>query len=131
LLNKSKAYEQNGIFISKQRITEGDEIVIGYKGLLASSGAMQVYMHIGYGENWDDCEDIPMIFSDGMFKVKITAKRQGPLGIVFRDPADNWDNNSGQNYNFTICKKAVRTKKEEKVVVRAKKQQKVAVKGKK
>lgn len=127
MLNKSKIYEQNGLFISKQRITAGDEIIIGYKGLLASSGAKQVYMHVGYGEEWEDCEDLPMIFSDGMFKAKVLAKKEGQLGVAFKDPADNWDNNSGQNYNFKIYKKPERTKK----TVAAKKEEKVGVKAKK
>jgi len=127
VLNKSKAYEQNGIFISKQKITVGDEIIVGYKGLLASSGAKQVYMHVGYGETWEECEDIPMIFSDGMFKVKLTVKKEGVLGIVFKDPVENWDNNSGQNYNFKVSKKVEKAKK----VAPVKKAEKVAAKSKK
>ena len=112
MLNKSKVYEQNGLFLSKQRISKGDEIIIGYKGLLLTSGASQVYMHVGYGENWDYCEDIPMIFSDGMFKVKLKVREEGQLGIAFKDPAENWDNNSGQNYCFKVVKKASRVSKE-------------------
>ena len=104
-------YEQNGIFLSKQKIAVDDEIMIGYKGLLLTSGAQQVYMRVGYGEMWEDCEEVPMIFSDGMFKIKMRLKREGQMGIVFRDPANNWDNNSGQNYNFKIGKKISRVKK--------------------
>ena len=110
MLNKSKMYEQNGIFLSKQKMSVGDEVVVGYNGLLATSGARQVYMHAGYGEDWQDLEDFPMMFSDGMFKVKMTVKREGKLGIAFRDPAYNWDNNSGQNYNFTVEKKVSKAK---------------------
>ena len=112
VLNKSKVYEQNGIFLSKQKMSEGDEIIVGYKGLLCTSGAKQVYMHVGYGDSWDEVEDVPMIFSDGMFKVKLTIKKEGQLGVAFKDPADNWDNNSGQNYNFKVSKRVSRVKKE-------------------
>ena len=112
MLNKSKVYEQNGIFLSKQKISVGDEITVGYKGLLSTSGAKQVYMHVGYGDEWNELEDVPMIFSDGMFKVKLTIKMEGKLGIAFRDPANNWDNNSGQNYNFKVSKRVSRVKKE-------------------
>ena len=111
MMNKAKMYEQNGIFLSKQKIAVDDEIMIGYKGLLLTSGAQQVYMRVGYGEMWEDCEEVPMIFSDGMFKIKMRLKREGQMGIVFRDPANNWDNNSGQNYNFKIGKKISRVKK--------------------
>ena len=120
MLNKSKVYEQNGIFLSKPKMSLGDEIVVGYNGLLSSSGARQVYMHIGYGEEWQDVDDIPMMFSDGMFKAKIMLKREGQLGIAFRDPADNWDNNSGQNYNFEIAKKVSKVKKDKAVKSAAK-----------
>ena len=121
MLNKSKIYEQNGIFLSKQKMSVGDEIVVGYKGLLSTSGAMQVYMHVGYGEDWQECEDIPMMFSDGMFKVKMVLKREGQLGMAFKDPADNWDNNSGQNYNFTVTKRVSRVKKDKDNKEKAKK----------
>lgn len=111
MMNKAKMYEQNGIFLSKQKMSADDEVIIGYKGLLLTSGAQQVYMRVGYGEMWEDCEEMPMLFSDGMFKMKMRLKREGNMGIVFRDPANNWDNNSGQNYNFKIGKKVSRVKK--------------------
>ncbi|MBP5426488.1 MAG: carbohydrate-binding protein [Clostridiales bacterium] len=111
MLNKSKMYEQNGLFLSKQKMAVGDEITVGYKGLLLTSGAQQVYMRIGYGEMWDGCEDMPMMFSDGMFKIKFKLKKEGQLGMAFRDPAENWDNNSGQNYNFNVEKKVSKVKK--------------------
>ena len=112
MLNKSKIYEQNGIFLSKQKISVGDEIIVGYKGLLLTSGAKQVYIHVGYGEDWKECEDIPMIFSSGMFKVKLNIKMEGQLGVAFKDPANNWDNNCGQNYNFVVSKRVSRVKKD-------------------
>lgn len=111
MMNKAKMYEQNGIFLSKQKMSVDDEVIIGYKGLLLTSGAQQVYMRVGYGEMWDDCEEIPMMFSDGMFKMKMRLKREGQMGIVFRDPANNWDNNSGQNYCFKVGKKVSRVRK--------------------
>lgn len=111
MMNKAKMYEQNGIFLSKQKMSVNDEVVIGYKGLLLTSGAQQVYMRVGYGEMWEDCEEMPMVFSDGMFKMKMRLKKEGQMGIVFRDPANNWDNNSGQNYNFKVGKKVSRVKK--------------------
>ena len=128
MLNKSKVYEQNGIFLSKQKMSLGDEVVVGYNGLLSTSGARQVYMHVGYGDEWQDCDDIPMIFSDGMFKAKIVMKREGQLGIVFRDPADNWDNNSGQNYTFSVAKRVSKVKKEK--VTKAKEVKSKTVKSK-
>ena len=44
MMNKAKMYEQNGIFLSIQKMSVDDEVVIGYKGLLLTSGAQQVYL---------------------------------------------------------------------------------------
>jgi hypothetical protein len=41
------------------------------------------------------------------------------LGICFKDNADNWDNNSGENYVFGVSKKP--SKKEKTVTVKASK----------
>ncbi|MDP4094919.1 MAG: carbohydrate-binding protein [Bacillota bacterium] len=108
MVTKAKSYIDNGVTISKSSISEGDEIVITYSGLLAASGADTVFAHIGYGEAWDNKDYIPMIKEGDIFTAAFKVGQPGTLNICFKDSAENWDNNSNQNYSFKIKKKAVR-----------------------
>ena len=45
-------FSENGVFISKTKISAGDKLTLSYKGLLAVSGAETVYAHIGYNGTW-------------------------------------------------------------------------------
>lgn len=99
-------YEENGVEISKTTINVGDEVTLSYKGLLAQSGAETIYAHIGYGDEWEDKEFIPMEKNNDLFKVKINVNHSDKLNIAFKDSVDNWDNNSQQNYSFYVSEHA-------------------------
>ena len=114
-----KSYEENGISLSKKTIYSGDKIKLIYNGILAQSGASSVYLHIGFGEMWDNSSFIPMQFEKGVFSTEIDINEAGSFEVCFKDCADNWDNNSGQNYVFKITKKPVRKNKNEKPAVSA------------
>jgi hypothetical protein len=106
-------YTENGIFTSKASIKSGDSVIVTYNGLLANCGAESVIMHIGYGDNWDNKEFIPMEYDDGIFKASLVIANAGSLNVAFKDSAENWDNNSGSNYTFKVTKpKAVKTEKD-------------------
>lgn len=99
-------YEENGVEISKTTISVGDEVTLSYKGLLAQSGAETIYAHIGYGDEWEDKEFIPMEKNNDLFRVKISVSHPDKLNIAFKDSVDNWDNNSQQNYSFYVSEHA-------------------------
>ncbi|HHX18456.1 MAG TPA: carbohydrate-binding protein [Clostridium sp.] len=102
-------YEGNGVQVSKSSIRVGDEITLSYSGLLVQCGAESVYAHIGYGENWEEKEFIPMEKCDDVFKAKIKVTHPDNLNVAFKDSGDNWDNNSLSNYSFKVSEKATRT----------------------
>lgn len=99
-------YEENGVELSKATISVGDEVTLVYKGLLAQNGADSVYAHIGYGDNWESKEFIPMEKDNDVFKATIKVNLSDKLNVAFKDSVDNWDNNSYQNYSFNVSKKA-------------------------
>lgn len=103
-----KSFEENGLMLSKKTIYDGDKIKISYNGLLAQSGASNIYLHFGFGDKWDDSSLIQMEPEDGAFTAAVEITGEESLEICFKDSADNWDNNSGQNYVFKIYKKPVR-----------------------
>lgn len=93
-----------GVRVDPVPITAGEEITVFYSGLLAQSGADQVYLHMGYGdvENWGYVQDHRMEkLGWGWVKV-LPAEDLGAMHICFHDSANNWDNNSGANWSFQV-----------------------------
>ncbi|GAB6098912.1 hypothetical protein JCM16358_07910 [Halanaerocella petrolearia] len=87
-------------------IYSGDTVTISYKGLLAKSGADQVYLHCGTstGDNqWQNVNDIKMDKSDdGYWRAQTKVPTGNNLNFCFKDSANNWDNNSGHNWSQKI-----------------------------
>jgi hypothetical protein len=106
-----KSYESNGVSLSKKTLNSGDRIKVSYNGLLVQSGAQSLFLHVGYGDEWEDKLLIPMEYSEGVFTAEIEIQDFKSLGICFKDAAENWDNNSGENYVFSISKKPVKKEK--------------------
>lgn len=109
--SKVQPYEDNGVIVSKGSISVGDEITLSYSGLLVANGADKVYAHVGFGDAWMDKTFIPMAWEDGTFKATLKVTQSDILNVTFKDSADNWDNNSLQNYSFKVAKKAASEEK--------------------
>ena len=92
-------YKNNGITISPANFSSGDKIKVTYTGLLSQSGANEVYAHIGWGESWENVDDIKMSKTKTGFSTTITAYNSA-LNLCFKDTCDNWDNNNGNNYTI-------------------------------
>ncbi|KNY26622.1 carbohydrate-binding protein [Pseudobacteroides cellulosolvens] len=107
----SQPYAENGVLISDYSLSVGDEVTITYEGILAKSGADQIFLHIGYGKEWLDKAFLPMENENGVFKGTFKIALPDDLNISFKDSADNWDNNSSMNYSFVFTGKAKAAKK--------------------
>jgi len=107
----SQPYAENGVFISNSSLSVGEEVAITYEGILAKSGADQIFLHIGYGKEWLDKAFIPMENENGVFRGTFKMALPDDLNISFKDSADNWDNNSLMNYSFKFKGKAKAAKK--------------------
>lgn len=101
----TKAYDTNGVFLSKKTVHNGDTVELMYNGLLAQSGADCIFAHIGYGDSWENKAFIPMDLDQGVFKAKLKIENEKNFNLCFKDSAENWDNNSGENYVFKISAK--------------------------
>lgn len=78
------------------------QVQINYHGILANSGAQDVYMRVGYGGNgnWEDIYDHKMERTAEGFIKTIQLKRCDYLRFCFKDGADHWDNNNGINWTI-------------------------------
>jgi hypothetical protein len=96
-------YTQNGVYITPGDFTEGDRVRLSYEGLLARSGATELFAHVGYGtQKWENIADIKMARTPIGFEATFPVTSTSNLNVVFKDSANNWDNNSGKNYTFKI-----------------------------
>jgi len=105
--NKLKLMSENqiqGIAIDPLPATLGDEVTFLYNGLLAMSGAEQVYLHCGYGDNknWKTVKDERMEWTGYGWAKTIDLNNDSRLNFCFKDSANNWDNNNGVNWSIEI-----------------------------
>lgn len=95
-----------GVSVSPMPLTAGEKVTVESNGLLASSGADQVYLHAGFGHgDWRDVRDIPMESAKpGVWKavVPLDPSEDSRLNFCFKDRAGNWDNNYGLNWSLEI-----------------------------
>ena len=95
-----------GVSVSPLTLTAGETLTVKYNGLLASSGADQVYLHAGFGHgSWREVRDIPMQNEKpGVWKatVPLDPREDSRLNFCFKDRAENWDNNYGLNWSLEI-----------------------------
>lgn len=97
--SSANQYKSNGITITPANFTSGDKIKVTYTGLLSQSGANEIYAHIGWGDSWENVNDIKMSKTKTGFSTTITAYNSA-LNLCFKDTCDNWDNNNGNNYTI-------------------------------
>src|SRR5690242_2061959 len=94
-------YPINGVFIRPALPHSGDQVRIVYNGLLSNSGASEVYARVGIGENWKKTKEVKMNRVKDGFEA-VMPIRASTLQIAFHDTANNWDNNNGYNYVFSL-----------------------------
>jgi hypothetical protein len=78
-----------------------NEANVTYNGLLAKSGADQIYLHYGFGDPkyWSNISTAKMERSPRGWE-KTILMQSNMLNICFKDSANNWDNNN--SFNWTV-----------------------------
>ncbi|MFY9114078.1 MAG: carbohydrate-binding protein [Dethiobacteria bacterium] len=80
----------------------GQKVSVEYQGLLMQSGADSVWMHCGF-DGWKNAMDIPMNRSvHGAFACDAKIQGNREMNFCFKDSADNWDNNNGNDWTCKI-----------------------------
>jgi hypothetical protein len=101
-MTNSSEYISNGVYLTPATPTSGDKAKIIYDGLLSKSGASDILVRVGFGNNWDRLYDYRMNRTNTGFETTIPVAEADTLNVCFKDCANNWDNNSGRNYSFDI-----------------------------
>ena len=90
------------IFFNTDKLVANTTVKISYSGKLFQDQAEEVFIHYGFGLNWDNLHDVKMEKTDLGFQAEIELDDSDCLNFCFNDGNENWDNNDGQNYSFTI-----------------------------
>ncbi len=92
------------IFFNTDKLVENSKVKISYIGKLYQDASEEVSIHYGFGENWNNVNDIQMQKTDLGFQAEIDLLEGDSFNFCFKDSNDNWDNNDGQNYVFPLEK---------------------------
>ena len=95
------------IFFNTDKLTPNSEVKISYTGKFFQDDSEEVYMHYGFGNNWDNVNDIKMEKSDLGYQATITLLESDSFSFCFKNNDNNWDNNDGNNYIFPIEAKII------------------------
>lgn len=92
------------IFFNTDKLVENTRVKISYTGKLFQENAEEVYIHYGFGINWDGLNEVKMVRTELGFQAEIDLISSDTLNFCFRDAHNNWDNNEAANYVFPIEK---------------------------
>ncbi len=92
------------IFFNTDKLVENSKVKISYAGKLFQDNCEEVYIHYGFGLNWDNLGEIKMEKSELGFQAEVELISSETFNFCFRNAENEWDNNDGQNYIFPIEK---------------------------
>ena len=92
------------IFINTDKLVENSDVKLSYTGKLFQDNSSEVFLHYGFGHNWEGLNDIKMEKTELGFQAEIHLDEGETFNFCFRNASNEWDNNEGQNYIFPIEK---------------------------
>ncbi len=92
------------IFFNTDKLVENTTVKISYTGKLFSENAEEVFIHYGFGLNWDNLNEVQMEKTELGFQAEIDLLDYETFNFCFKDNNGGWDNNNGENYIFPIEK---------------------------
>ncbi|PRX34911.1 putative carbohydrate-binding protein with starch-binding CBM53 [Orenia metallireducens] len=95
-----------GIVVYPLATKNGNKIRVKYNGILSKDDTEQIYLHAGLGyQNWDYVTDIAMEHNQEGWIADIRVEDyDNRLNFCFKDSAEHWDNNHGENWSYKIFK---------------------------
>lgn len=92
------------IFFNTDKLIENTTVKISYTGEFFQDGTEDVFIHFGFGSNWDETSETKMERTELGFQAEVTLTDKETFNFCFKAGDDRWDNNYGANYSFPIEK---------------------------
>ena len=91
------------IFFNTDKIVAGETVKISYVGYLFQNGSEEVYLHYGFGPNWNGVGEAKMEKTELGFQAEVKIlDGEDTLNLCYKNEKGEWDNNFGQNFTFAI-----------------------------
>lgn len=90
------------IFFNTDRLTANNKVKISYTGKFFQDNSTNVYIHYGFGNEWENLVDVEMTKTELGFQIEVDLLDKETFNFCLKNEKDEWDNNDGQNYIFTI-----------------------------
>jgi len=92
------------IFFNTDKLIENTIVKISYTGKFFQEESEEVYIHYGFGLEWNGLSEIKMEKTELGFQAEILLSDEETFNFCFRNNINEWDNNEGSNYIFDIEK---------------------------
>ena len=90
------------IFFNTDILTPNTKVKISYTGKFFQDGSTNVYIHYGFGNNWESLVDGEMTKTELGFQIEVELLDKETFNFCLKNEKDEWDNNDNQNYVFLI-----------------------------
>ena len=90
------------IFFNTDKLVGNTTVKISYTGELFQNNSEEVYIHYGFGLQWENVSEKQMEKTELGFQAEIELNDMETFNFCFRDGDNNWDNNNTENYIFPI-----------------------------
>ena len=92
------------IFFNTDKLIENTTVKLSYTGKFFQDGSQEVFIHYGFGLDWNALNEIQMERTELGFQAELTLSGNDTFNFCFRNGNNQWDNNDGQNYIFNLEK---------------------------
>ena len=92
------------IFFNTDKLIENSKVKISYTGKFFHDECEKVYAHYGFGNEWNNINEIEMEKTELGFQAEIDLGEGETFNLCFKNGNDEWDNNNGENYIFPLEK---------------------------
>ena len=90
------------IFFNTDRLTANTTVKISYTGKFFQDNSANVSIHYGFGNEWENLVDAEMTKTELGFQIEVDLLDKETFNFCLKNEKDEWDNNGGTNYSFTI-----------------------------
>ena len=95
------------IYFNTDKLVENTNVKVSYTGKFYQGDNDKVFIHYGYGKNWDNIQEVEMQKTDLGYQTELNLAGNDTINFCFKNQNNEWDNNFGENYVFNIEKSSV------------------------
>jgi len=90
------------IFFNTDKLLKNSIVKISYTGRFFEDNCEEVYIHYGFGMNWNNITEVKMEKTELGFQAEIELLDDDTFNFCFKNENDEWDNNNNANYIFPL-----------------------------